>query len=55
MWRKSRGGIGPESTIEYYRAIIAAYRERADQLSFDHHQQHQRENSVGADGQERSG
>jgi aspartate racemase len=24
------GGIGPESTIEYYRAIIAAYRERAD-------------------------
>src|SRR5260370_13552006 len=22
------GGIGPESTIEYYRAIIAAYRER---------------------------
>jgi len=24
------GGIGPESTIEYYRAIIAAYRERRD-------------------------
>jgi aspartate racemase len=22
------GGIGPESTIEYYRAVIAAYRER---------------------------
>ena len=22
------GGIGPESTIDYYRAIIAAYRER---------------------------
>jgi len=22
------GGIGPESTIEYYRLIIAAYRER---------------------------
>lgn len=24
------GGIGPESTIEYYRAIIAAYRDLAD-------------------------
>jgi aspartate racemase len=24
------GGIGPESTIAYYRAIIAAYRERRD-------------------------
>src|SRR5579864_4666898 len=24
------GGIGPESTIQYYRAIIAAYRERHD-------------------------
>jgi aspartate racemase len=24
------GGIGPESTIHYYRAIIAAYRERRD-------------------------
>ncbi|HLW55071.1 MAG TPA: amino acid racemase [Candidatus Angelobacter sp.] len=24
------GGIGPESTIEYYRAIIAAYREQHD-------------------------
>lgn len=24
------GGIGPESTVEYYRAIIAAYRERHD-------------------------
>jgi len=22
------GGVGPESTIEYYRLIIAAYRER---------------------------
>ncbi len=22
------GGIGPESTVEYYRAIIAFYRER---------------------------
>jgi Aspartate racemase len=22
------GGIGPESTIDYYRAMIAAYRER---------------------------
>jgi aspartate racemase len=22
------GGIGPESTIDYYRAILAAYRER---------------------------
>lgn len=22
------GGIGPESTIEYYRSIIASYRER---------------------------
>ena len=22
------GGIGPESTIDYYRATIAAYRER---------------------------
>lgn len=23
------GGIGPESTIEYYRLIIAAYREQS--------------------------
>lgn len=22
------GGIGPESTVEYYRLIIASYRER---------------------------
>ena len=22
------GGIGPESTVDYYRAIIATYRER---------------------------
>ena len=26
------GGIGPESTIEYYRMIIAAYRERKSEL-----------------------
>ena len=37
------GGIGPESTVDYYRAVISAYRERATarrQLSLDHHQQH---------------
>jgi aspartate racemase len=27
------GGIGPESTIEYYRAILAAYRERQGDVS----------------------
>jgi len=27
------GGIGPESTIEYYRAILAAYRERHGDVS----------------------
>jgi aspartate/glutamate racemase len=32
------GGMGPESTIEYYRLIIAAYRER------------QRDTGVGARG-----
>ena len=28
------GGIGPESTIEYYRLIIAAYRERKPDGSY---------------------
>src|SRR5262245_8019686 len=28
------GGIGPESTIEYYRQIIAASSERADAASY---------------------
>src|SRR5216684_1354202 len=28
------GGIGPESTIEYYRQIIAAYRERQEDTSY---------------------
>jgi aspartate racemase len=28
------GGIGPESTIEYYRLIIAGYRERKDDGSY---------------------
>ena len=28
------GGIGPESTIEYYRLIIAAYRERKQEGSY---------------------
>jgi aspartate racemase len=28
------GGIGPESTIDYYRAIIAAYRERKPDGSY---------------------
>src|SRR5262252_1429789 len=28
------GGIGPESTIEYYRAVIAAYRERHKEGDF---------------------
>ncbi len=28
------GGIGPESTIEYYRSIIAAYRERKQDGSY---------------------
>ncbi|HVS20486.1 MAG TPA: hypothetical protein VHD88_01495, partial [Pyrinomonadaceae bacterium] len=28
------GGIGPESTIEYYRGIIAAYRERQTDGSY---------------------
>ena len=28
------GGIGPESTIEYYRAIITAYRERREDSDY---------------------
>ena len=28
------GGIGPESTIDYYRAMIAAYRERRSDGSY---------------------
>src|SRR6478735_8960377 len=28
------GGVGPESTIEYYRVIIAAYRERHQDGSY---------------------
>jgi len=28
------GGIGPESTIEYYRLIIASYRERTRDGSY---------------------
>ena len=28
------GGIGPESTIDYYRAMIAAYRERQPDGSY---------------------
>ena len=28
------GGIGPESTIQYYRSIIAAYRERVRDGSY---------------------
>ncbi len=28
------GGIGPESTIDYYRAMIAAYRERVPDGSY---------------------
>jgi aspartate racemase len=28
------GGLGPESTIEYYRTIIALYRERTDDRSY---------------------
>jgi aspartate racemase len=28
------GGVGPESTIEYYRTIIALYRERTDDGSY---------------------
>jgi aspartate racemase len=30
------GGIGPESTIEYYRSLIAAYREREQDGSYPH-------------------
>jgi aspartate racemase len=30
------GGIGPESTVEYYRQIIAAYRERKRDGSYPH-------------------
>jgi len=30
------GGIGPESTIEYYRLIVATYRERASDESYPH-------------------
>lgn len=30
------GGLGPESTIEYYRLIIAAYRERKRDGSYPH-------------------
>ena len=43
------GGIGPESTIEYYRAIIATYRERrqdGDRCRGSH---------VGKDARQRSG
>jgi aspartate/glutamate racemase len=29
------GGIGPESTIDYYRAVMAAYRERQKELCVD--------------------
>ena len=28
------GGIGPESTIEYYRSIVTSYRERTRDGSF---------------------
>jgi aspartate racemase len=28
------GGIGPESTVDYYRSIIAAYRERRSDGSY---------------------
>jgi aspartate racemase len=28
------GGIGPESTVEYYREIVAAYRERRPDGSY---------------------
>ncbi len=28
------GGIGPESTVDYYRAMIAAYRERRPDGSY---------------------
>jgi aspartate racemase len=28
------GGIGPESTIDYYRMLIAAYRERVPTSSY---------------------
>ncbi len=28
------GGIGPESTIEYYRQMVAAYRERKPDGSY---------------------
>lgn len=30
------GGVGPESTIEYYRLIIAAYRERQSGTGIEH-------------------
>ena len=28
------GGVGPESTVEYYRTIIALHRERTDDGSY---------------------
>ena len=28
------GGIGPESTIDYYRSIIARYRERVQDITY---------------------
>jgi aspartate/glutamate racemase len=28
------GGIGPESTVDYYRAVISAYRERQSDGSY---------------------
>ena len=34
------GGIAPESTIEYYRLIVAAYRERLGDGSYPALQQH---------------
>src|ERR1700675_2890704 len=30
------GGIGPESTIDYYRMLVAAYRERVPDDSYPH-------------------
>jgi aspartate racemase len=30
------GGIGPESTIEYYRSLVAAYRARERDGSYPH-------------------
>jgi len=51
------GGIGPESTIDYYRRIIASYRHQRKDGSYpsNRHQQHRYAENAGFRGAESVG